>query len=263
MTSTYQNAQALFVSAAASGLVSIMISTMLLFSFGTDQNSLVATRKEMVLAWSPVVLLDWSIVGFLAGFFVWYRGSEAGAYSSHNSSTGVLGLHQDQVQQSSGNYDEAKEMPNNITGISTPSHVSSSLSGLLELPWGWRSVVMLVYLMLLGIFALLVSYRTWRVVTRKLDGCGQNEQELEAQDWVSVDGREGKACVLYMGDSLEIRPGGAGADGVVVRNTRNTRNMSGGGGEGGVGGDCSGVGGRVDGGLRMGSGGFAKRIRGE
>ena len=42
---------------------------MLRFRF-EEQNS--ATVKEYALAWTPLVILDWSIVSFLIGLLVWY-----------------------------------------------------------------------------------------------------------------------------------------------------------------------------------------------
>lgn len=48
-----------------------MAATMLLFKFeGRDS----ATRKDLAIAWSPLVLLDVAIVEYLFGLVLWYAG---------------------------------------------------------------------------------------------------------------------------------------------------------------------------------------------
>lgn len=42
---------------------------MLLFRFEGHET---ATRKDLAIAWSPFVLLDWPIVEFLLGLMLWY-----------------------------------------------------------------------------------------------------------------------------------------------------------------------------------------------
>ena len=60
-----------------------MLGTMLLFRFEGYES---ASRKELAIAWSPLLILDWSILSFLVGLMVWYvdknsgwRGSVMGA----------------------------------------------------------------------------------------------------------------------------------------------------------------------------------------
>lgn len=52
-----------------------MLGTMLLFRFEGYEN---ASRKELALAWSPLVILDWSILSFLIGLVVWYIDKNTG-----------------------------------------------------------------------------------------------------------------------------------------------------------------------------------------
>ncbi|KAI9760256.1 MAG: Dicer-like protein 2 [Chaenotheca gracillima] len=65
----YTLAEGFFTSAAACSVISIMLCTMLQFCF---ESRVTATRLDLVLLWSPLVLLDWSIVAFLLGLLVWY-----------------------------------------------------------------------------------------------------------------------------------------------------------------------------------------------
>jgi hypothetical protein len=55
-----------------------MLATMLLFRIENQR----ANRKELCLAWSPLVTLDWSILSFLAGLVTWCRDKNSGVRSS-------------------------------------------------------------------------------------------------------------------------------------------------------------------------------------
>lgn len=46
-----------------------MLAVMLSFRF---EGHVSATRLDFLIAWTPLVLLDWSIVGVLAGLILWY-----------------------------------------------------------------------------------------------------------------------------------------------------------------------------------------------
>jgi hypothetical protein len=64
-------AEGFLCSSAITGVISVMTSTMLLFRFeGQEQ----ATRKDLALAWSPLVMLDVAIVEYLFGLLLWYNG---------------------------------------------------------------------------------------------------------------------------------------------------------------------------------------------
>jgi hypothetical protein len=56
-------------------IISVMHSIMLLFTFEGHET---ATRKDLVIAWSPVFLLDLSIVQYLLGLQYWYTGKNKG-----------------------------------------------------------------------------------------------------------------------------------------------------------------------------------------
>lgn len=56
-----------------------MLGTMLLFRFQGREN---ASHKELAIAWSPLILLDWSILSFLVGIVVWYVDKNDGWRSS-------------------------------------------------------------------------------------------------------------------------------------------------------------------------------------
>jgi len=56
-----------------------MLGTMLLFRF---EGYITASHKDLALAWSPLVILDWSILSFLAGLIVWYKDKNTGWRSS-------------------------------------------------------------------------------------------------------------------------------------------------------------------------------------
>lgn len=50
-------------------VVSAMLATMLLFRFEGHDGP---TRKELGIAWLPLILLDWAIIEFLVGLMLWY-----------------------------------------------------------------------------------------------------------------------------------------------------------------------------------------------
>jgi len=58
-------------SSALTAVISVMAATMLLFRF---EGHATATRKDLILAWSPLVLLDVTIVEYLLGLVLWYSG---------------------------------------------------------------------------------------------------------------------------------------------------------------------------------------------
>jgi hypothetical protein len=68
-TSIARSAEAFLCSSAMCAVISAMLSTMLLFRFEGHKT---ATRKELAIAWSPLVLLDWVILEFLFGLMLWY-----------------------------------------------------------------------------------------------------------------------------------------------------------------------------------------------
>ncbi|MCJ1307097.1 hypothetical protein MMC25_000743 [Agyrium rufum] len=70
-TPVYSAAEGLLTVSAASAVISIMLATMLLFRFEGHET---ATRMEYIQVWSPLVLLDHSILAFLAGLLTWYVG---------------------------------------------------------------------------------------------------------------------------------------------------------------------------------------------
>jgi hypothetical protein len=68
-TSASCSAEAFLCSSAMTAVISAMLATMLLFCFeGHDA----PTRKELGIAWSPLVLLDWAIIEFLVGLMLRY-----------------------------------------------------------------------------------------------------------------------------------------------------------------------------------------------
>lgn len=69
ISSPMRAAEGFLVSSASSSVIAGMLATMLPFRF---QGQEAATRKDYLLAWSPLVLLDWSIVAFLVGLLLWY-----------------------------------------------------------------------------------------------------------------------------------------------------------------------------------------------
>jgi hypothetical protein len=64
-------AEGLLCSSAITAVISVMTSTMLLFRFEGQE---VATRRDLALAWSPLVMLDVSILEYLFGILLWYTG---------------------------------------------------------------------------------------------------------------------------------------------------------------------------------------------
>jgi len=64
-------AEGLFYSSATSAVISVVMSTMLLFKFEGHES---ATRKDLAIAWSPLIVLDLAIVEFLFGLQLWYSG---------------------------------------------------------------------------------------------------------------------------------------------------------------------------------------------
>ena len=69
-TELQRAAEGFFVSSTSTAVISAMLATMLLFRFEAYEE---ATRKELLLAWSPLVILDWSILSFLGGLLCWYK----------------------------------------------------------------------------------------------------------------------------------------------------------------------------------------------
>lgn len=61
--------EALFTSCAIAAVISIMLSTMLIFWFETVDSLLM---RDYCLLWTPVILLDWSILAFLFGLAFWF-----------------------------------------------------------------------------------------------------------------------------------------------------------------------------------------------
>jgi hypothetical protein len=57
------------LSFAMTAVMSVMTSTMLLFRFEGQE---IATRKDLALAWSPLVMLDLAIVEYLFVMLLWY-----------------------------------------------------------------------------------------------------------------------------------------------------------------------------------------------
>lgn len=70
-TGLSQVGEGFFCSSAITALLAAVMATMLLFSFeGVEK----ATRMDLAVAWSPLVLLDISIVEFLIAIVCWYCG---------------------------------------------------------------------------------------------------------------------------------------------------------------------------------------------
>ncbi|KAF2733680.1 hypothetical protein EJ04DRAFT_468060 [Polyplosphaeria fusca] len=66
-----RGAEGLLCSSALTAIISVMMSTMLLFNFEGRES---ATRKDLTIAWTPLVVMDVSIVEFLLGLLLWYSG---------------------------------------------------------------------------------------------------------------------------------------------------------------------------------------------
>jgi ABC-type xylose transport system permease subunit len=67
--------EGLLCSSALTSVISVMISTMLLFKFEGRQS---ATRKDLAIAWTPLAIMDLAIVEFLCGLVLWYSGKNNG-----------------------------------------------------------------------------------------------------------------------------------------------------------------------------------------
>lgn len=61
--------EALFTSCAISAVISIMLSVMLIFWFETVD---LVLMRDYYLLWTPVILLDWSILALLFGLTFWF-----------------------------------------------------------------------------------------------------------------------------------------------------------------------------------------------
>jgi hypothetical protein len=64
----------LLTSSALTAVVAVMIATMLLFKFEGHEHP---TRRELAIAWIPLVLVDLVIVEFLFGITLWYAARSA------------------------------------------------------------------------------------------------------------------------------------------------------------------------------------------
>ncbi|KAI9820609.1 MAG: hypothetical protein M1827_004978 [Pycnora praestabilis] len=80
-TSLIHVSEAFLLSSLISAVVAGMLATMLLFCF---EGYAPGARKDLLAAWAPLVLLDWSIVAFLAGMLCWYaeKNRQAGDIAS-------------------------------------------------------------------------------------------------------------------------------------------------------------------------------------
>lgn len=70
-TSLTQISDAFFCSSALTAIVSTVVGTMLLFYFEGQQGT---TGMDLIVAWTPLVLLDVSIIELLIGIACWYSG---------------------------------------------------------------------------------------------------------------------------------------------------------------------------------------------
>jgi ABC-type xylose transport system permease subunit len=69
-----QTSEGFLCSSAITAVISAVVATMLLFQFeGLEK----ATRRDLAVAWAPLVLLDLSILEFLLGMVCWYSGKSA------------------------------------------------------------------------------------------------------------------------------------------------------------------------------------------
>lgn len=75
LTPLQKIAEGFIVSSTAAAVISAMLGTMLLFRY---EGYTSCTRKDLALAWSPLVMLDWSILAFLAGLVTWYKDKNPG-----------------------------------------------------------------------------------------------------------------------------------------------------------------------------------------
>ncbi|KAL4922013.1 hypothetical protein BDW62DRAFT_172860 [Aspergillus aurantiobrunneus] len=69
-----RSAEGFLCSSAITAVVSAVLATMLLFRFEGMED---ATRGDVAIAWSPLILLDVSILEFLVGVVCWYCGKSA------------------------------------------------------------------------------------------------------------------------------------------------------------------------------------------
>ncbi|KAL9601576.1 MAG: hypothetical protein Q9219_002410 [cf. Caloplaca sp. 3 TL-2023] len=74
-TATDKAAEGLLTSSACSAVLAVMLAVMLNFRF---EGYASVTRLDYGVAWTPLVLLDWSIVAVLMGLLCWYWGRSEG-----------------------------------------------------------------------------------------------------------------------------------------------------------------------------------------
>lgn len=70
-TAPARAAEGLLVSSALSSVISIVLAIMLMFQFEGREK---ATRRDLAMAWVPLVVVDLAIVEFLLGLVLWYCG---------------------------------------------------------------------------------------------------------------------------------------------------------------------------------------------
>ena len=81
-------AEGFLVSSSSASVIAGMLATMLPFRFEGHE---AATGTDYVLAWLPLVFLDWSIVAFLVGLLLWYgKKSDRMAVSFISSQTATM-----------------------------------------------------------------------------------------------------------------------------------------------------------------------------
>nr|OQO21672.1 hypothetical protein B0A51_10546 [Rachicladosporium sp. CCFEE 5018] len=81
-------AEGFFVSSTSTAVIAAMVGTMLLFRYDGHQE---ATLRDLILAWTPLIILDWSIISFLGGIILWYVAQNPDFRSwLVGSSTGLL-----------------------------------------------------------------------------------------------------------------------------------------------------------------------------
>lgn len=69
-----RTAEGFLCSSAITAVMSAVMATMLLFQFEALDR---ATRRDLAIAWVPLVLLDLAIIEFLVGVVCWYYGKTA------------------------------------------------------------------------------------------------------------------------------------------------------------------------------------------
>lgn len=74
-TAVDKAAEGLLTSSACSAVLAVMLAMMLNFRF---EDSASPTRLDYGVAWTPLVLLDWSIFAVLFGLLCWYWGRSEG-----------------------------------------------------------------------------------------------------------------------------------------------------------------------------------------